>query len=125
MFSVVRYGADNHVDLLIAKFRVAILKIINMPCLELCGILLFAQLIVFVASRHHGYEVTADQIAKLVLFGCADIRLARKLTANHVSELIILVFNAISRYAPSKDNPADCITSRGISVVKLQFFNLW
>ncbi|XP_037028702.1 uncharacterized protein LOC119068942 [Bradysia coprophila] len=114
-------------NIVIAKTRVAPIKQITTPHLELCGALLLTRLL--------NYTVDSLKLERILLFAWCDntavLDWLRKepiywktFVANRVSE-IQTTFPSLSwRYVPSDENPADC-ASRGIGVTTLQNHELW
>jgi len=118
---------DYTTNIVIAKTRVAPIKQITTPHLELCGALLLTRLL--------SYAVDSLKLDKTLIFAWCDntavLDWLRKepvywktFVANRVSE-IQSTFPSLSwRYVPSDQNPADC-ASRGIGAPTLQNHELW
>ena len=107
----------HHVSLLTAKTRVAPLKPVTVPRLELCGAQLLATLMKSVISA---LEVENSKIfcwsdSKIVLSWISSVpKKWNSFVQNRVSNIIELLPQATWNYVRSADNPADLI-SRGIA----------
>lgn len=118
-----------NVSMITSKTRVAPVKPITLPRLELMAALLLSQLYVTVIESLR----KVLQIDEILLFSDSQIVLDwlksspsrwKTFVSNRISKIQELTSEASWHHVRSRDNPADC-ASRGISASKLKAHPLW
>ena len=116
-----------HISIVMGKTRVAPLKRLTIPRLELCGTLLLAQTMshiqtVLDISPHNVYAWTDSTVVLAWLNG--DPRRFKTFVSNRVSQIVKCVPSQKWRHVSGHDNPTDC-ASRGLLPSELVTHNLW
>jgi hypothetical protein len=115
------------VCLLVSKTKVAPIKQVSIPKLELCGAHLLSKLFhsVMEILKNYNYDIFAWTDSKVVLSWLSAHPCKWKtFVANRTSQIIDVLPTKHWRHVPSKENPAD-IASRGIDPKFLSKCNIW
>ena len=115
-------------SLVISKARVAPLKKVTLPRLELLGALLCARLLTFVMSSLHlssevDYRCWIDSMVALAWIQ-SDAHRWKQFVANRVIQIQELTGREHWAHCPGKENPADLVT-RGLFAEQLVASEMW
>ena len=128
------YGAvsyitsGNQCSLVMAKSRVAPLKKLTLPQLELMAALTGARLASFVSqalkSRYPNLKIKLWSDSEIVLHWLSSSKRLKQFVANRTKEIKGMFPIPYCNHCLTADNPADFLT-RGISAEQLQHSSLW
>ena len=109
-----------------AKTRVAPLKQLTLPKLELMAALIGARLSSFIMNtiKLSPSVVHLWTDSQIVLYWLQSEKRLNQFVSHRVTEILQLTTSAAWRYCPTADNPADLLT-RGVTSVQLQSSLLW
>ncbi|KAI8441259.1 hypothetical protein MSG28_014900 [Choristoneura fumiferana] len=116
-----------HVSLVTAKTRVAPIKQVSIPRLELCGAVLLSKLLVDVSDvlgvqKSHIHAWTDSEVV-LAWLSSHPSRW-KTFIGNRCSEILTATSRSQWAHVKSDHNPADC-ASRGVGAAELNNFELW
>ena len=125
--AIVFFTQDNKVSFVTAKTRVAPLKTLTIPRLELMAALVATRLTTFVlkAIPLHNPQTFMWSDSQIVLHWIKNQKPLPAFVHHRITEIIkTLLPNAIWNYCPTEDNPADLL-SRGTTTEALMSSSLW
>ena len=110
--------------LVMSKTRVAPLKALTLPRLELMATVIGARLARHIMDSIHIEEVFLWTDSQILLHWLHSSRPLQTFTANRVREIHDLTENRKWRYCPTAENPDDLLT-RGITSRQYQTSSIW
>ncbi|XP_071132834.1 uncharacterized protein [Mytilus edulis] len=115
-------GSDS--TLVMAKTRVAPLKELTLPQLELMAAVIGARLVNHLKSTLECSSITLWSDSQIVLHWLKSTKTLKRFITNRVNEINDLTYSHIWKYCPTDCNPADLLT-RGITSEKYKESTLW
>ena len=128
--SVKAYGAVAYVckgkdsSIVMAKTRVAPLKELTLPQLELMAAVVGARLAQHIRSTLDCKTITMWSDSQIVLHWLKSSKTLKRFISNRVKEIQTITRSSIWRYCPTSDNPADLLT-RGITIEQYKSSIMW
>jgi transposase InsO family protein len=128
--SLVSYGAtayicrENQSTLMMAKTRVAPLKRLTLPRLELLAAVTGSRLCKHIQQNTGIRQIHLWSDSQIVLSWLQTSKTLQRFVRNRVTEIHALTETRKWKYCPTKDNPADLLT-RGISASQFKNSSLW
>ena len=117
----------SYSNILVARTKVASVKVVSVPRLELCGAVLLARLLTSTQKELglHGIRTVAWTDSSVVLaWTKSHASRWKTFVAHRVAEIQRLLPDTQWRHVRTQDNPADLAT-RGVDLSTLQGLNLW
>jgi transposase InsO family protein len=128
--SVKAYGAvayissGTHTAMVISKSRVAPLKQLTLPQLELMAAVVGARLASYLTNQLSPTQTVFWSDSQIVLHWLSSTKELKRFVQNRVNEIRQTTSHTNWNYCPSPDNPADLLT-RGIPAADLHASNMW
>jgi len=124
--AIVFFMQDNKVSFVTAKTRVAPLKTLTIPRLELMAALVATRLTTFVlkAIPLHNPQIFMWSDSQIVLHWIKNQKILPAFIHHHITEINTLLPNTIWNYCPTDENPTDLL-SRGTTTEALMSSSLW
>ncbi|XP_060568770.1 uncharacterized protein LOC132727351 [Ruditapes philippinarum] len=128
--SIRSYGATAFIcngkdsTLVMAKNRVAPLKPLTLPKLELMAALIGARLAKYLQTTFPTADITLWSDSQIVLYWLSTKKTLKRFIENRVKEICDLTSQYAWKYCPTSENPADLLT-RGITAEKFMKNDLW
>jgi len=124
--AIIYFTDNNQASFVLAKTRVAPLKHLTLPRLELMAALIATRLTHFVLTQLPLQDppiyIWSD--SQIVLHWVSSTKQLPTFVRNRVAEIQTTLPNATWRYCPTQANPADLL-SRGTTIQSLMSSNLW
>ncbi|CAG2220740.1 unnamed protein product [Mytilus edulis] len=124
------YGAaaylcnENETTLVMAKTRVAPVKCLTLPQLELMAAIIGARLAAHLHSTLNYPKIVFWSDSSIVLHWLTSTKTLKRFIANRVKEITELTHPYKWRYCPTDNNPADLLT-RGLTIEQFDQSILW
>ncbi|XP_045157295.2 uncharacterized protein LOC123523710 [Mercenaria mercenaria] len=122
--SVVYISRGKKSTFVMARSRVAPLKQLTLPKLELMAAVIGARLLTHILHSIPAKKVYMWSDSQIILHWLVSKRKLTTFVQNRVAEIQELTENRKWRYCPTHQNPADLLT-RGISAIEFQNNKLW
>ena len=126
--SVIYFALNGISRFVIAKAKVAPIKPISVPKLELTAVLLSARLSKYVLEAYENeLEFSAVHLwcdSQIDLYWLTSDKVLPVYVRNRVDEISSLLPDVLFHYVPSKENPSDLVT-RGVTSKELRNSSLW
>ena len=118
----------NQSSPIMANSRVAPLKVLSLPQLELMAALIGTRLAKFLldtlSPSYHNLKVKIWSDSEIVLYWINSNRKLKQFVMHHINEMKGLFPVSTWNHCPTDQNPADLLT-RGITTSQLQLSSLW
>jgi hypothetical protein len=124
-YGTVAYVTSNsHSSMVMSKSRVAPLKKLTLPQLELMAAVTGSRLASYLSNHLKVTKIVFWSDSQIVIYWLSSQKDLKCFIQNRVKEIHQATNNATWNYCPTSDNPADLLT-RGISADDLSKSNLW